>query len=96
MNLALPKNNIKEISRSFMIIIVDYLHQGGHLKYVALVKSLILLKVIDYRALIDFLLRVELLWRKNQSLTSTIDNVSCPTLIDEEDKPEISFMPNVD
>jgi len=29
-------------------------------------------------------------------LTSTIDNVSCPTLIDEEEEPEISFMPNVD
>uniref|UniRef100_M0ZPU8 CYP86A33 fatty acid omega-hydroxylase n=1 Tax=Solanum tuberosum TaxID=4113 RepID=M0ZPU8_SOLTU len=34
--------------------------------------------------------------RGSQGLTSTIDNVSCPTLIDEEEEPEISFMPNVD
>lgn len=36
------------------------------------------------------------LWNEINGLTSTIDNVSCPTLIDEEEESGSSFMPNVD
>lgn len=40
---------------------------GFHLKHLVLVKSLILLKLIDYRGLIDLLLLVELLRRQDPS-----------------------------